>query len=629
MRALFRLLLVLVCLVVAQEGAWGKDYKDYILTRGVLTDPSGNLSLDAVEQSEFEHSDADIVKGYSETPLWVKIEVQPTDQPLFLRVQPTFLDSVTLYWRDPTTHSGWASMVNGDLVALNKRPLPTLSFTFPIDPLVQTTYFLRLQTTSTNIMSTEALLLEDLLKEELHDQVWQMIYYGIMFWMFLWAIAEFIIHRQAVVGLFVAAQLSQILYAWVGLGYLALMLPNVAIGDIVFSSLVLLVVNVSLLFHRVLLSAFDPNRWVLRVTDLMILAGPFLQIILWLGDPTLALTLNGMLLALSPILLLGLAFTAKRDDILTRKSMHWVYAIFTISIVFLVLPLFGITQSFQAYKNGLILQGMLSAFVMTMFLFARSRRMQQDRLLAEIELARSEQKLSNERKRYLEQSRFMDVLTHELNTPISVIQLTSDLASMSTSQRERINRSVDTISGFIERCRISLQVEHAQMQSVMTKTKLQALLLDVVNASLEPNRIVLPRDAGIELDTDPQLLKIVFQNLVDNALKYSAVGSLIQIHSSVTSAPEDGLGVVLIKVTNPLTALAKPDPEKIFQKYYRGIGSIGKSGTGLGLYLAQQLVILLGGRIECQLHEGTISFLITLPVEVSPYSQPDFSGLTA
>jgi hypothetical protein len=66
-----------------------------------LTDPNVNLSLDAVEQCEFDLSDADIVKGYSESPSWIKIEVQSTDRPLFLRLQPTFFDSLTLYWRDP------------------------------------------------------------------------------------------------------------------------------------------------------------------------------------------------------------------------------------------------------------------------------------------------------------------------------------------------------------------------------------------------------------------------------------------------------------------------------------------------------------------------------------------------
>jgi len=611
MRVLVRLLSVLICLSVGQV-AWSKDY---ILTRGLLIDPSGQLSVDEVEKGSFEPSGADIVRGYSSAVLWLKIEVQATVEPLYLRVRPTFLDSLTLYWRDPVAGAGWGKMVSGDLIALNDRPLPSMSFVFPIDPSVQTTYFLRLDTTSTNIMSTEALLLEELVKEELQDQFWQMVYYGLMFWILVWAIADFIIRRQPVVGFFVAAQLAQILYAWVAFGYLALMLPSIAIGDVVFSALVLLVVTISLLFHRVLLAPFDPNKWVKRLTDLMILAGPLLQIILWFGDPMVALVLNGMIVAVSPVFLLGMAFTAKRDDILTRGALRWVYAIFSVTIALLVLPLFGLTQSFDAYKNGLILQGLVSAYVMTMFLFARSQKLQNDGLKVTIELARSEQQLVNERMRYLEQSKFMDVLTHELNTPVSVIKLTSDMSPMSKRQRERINRSVETISGFIQRCRASLQLDHAPMEPVLATTKLRKVLFGVVNTSLEPHRIVLSIDPNLELSTDPQLLGIVFQNLVDNALKYSPMKTPVKIQMLPTDQAAGLKGSVVIQFTNSFTASAKPDPNKIFQKYYRGIGSIGVSGSGVGLFLAQQLITMLRGEIECCLGEGSISFLVTLPLD--------------
>jgi signal transduction histidine kinase len=310
---------------------------------------------------------------------------------------------------------------------------------------------------------------------------------------------------------------------------------------------------------------------------------------------------------------MGMAFTAKRDDVLTRKALRWAYTILSASIVLLALPLFGITQSFDSYKNGLILQGLMSAFVMTMFLFARSKKLQDSGLRAVIELARSEQKLANERKRHLEQSRFMDVLTHELKTPVSVIRITSDMASMSATQRERINRSVETISVFIDRCRASLQLDHAQMQPVFTQVNLKKFLLDAASVSLEPQRIILTGDSRIEISTDPQWFGIIIQNLIDNALKYSPLGTLIQIQVLSSSRAKSFDGSVSIEVTNRLEPLAKPDPKKIFQKYYRGIGSLGKSGTGLGLFLAQELVTLLGGKVQCHLHEGSISFLVTLP----------------
>ncbi len=60
----------------------------------------------------------------------------------------------------------------------------------------------------------------------------------------------------------------------------------------------------------------------------------------------------------------------------------------------------------------------------------------------------------------------------------------------------------------------------------------------------------------------------------------------------------DGASGLLLRIHNQPNQAGFPDPQKIFQKYYRSAGAHRSTGSGLGLYLVQGLARRLGGRIE-------------------------------
>jgi signal transduction histidine kinase len=144
----------------------------------------------------------------------------------------------------------------------------------------------------------------------------------------------------------------------------------------------------------------------------------------------------------------------------------------------------------------------------------------------------------------------------------------------------------------------------------------------------EAARTHLPAGVRIQLDpsdgdvppvaADEAQLRQVLDNLLDNAIKYSPAGGDIQLTVDTVdravrfSVADGGLGIP------PL------EQERIFEKFYRldpdMTGGIG--GTGLGLYIARELVRRVGGRIWVEANEGGGSvFHVEIPAATADLTQ--------
>ena len=108
-------------------------------------------------------------------------------------------------------------------------------------------------------------------------------------------------------------------------------------------------------------------------------------------------------------------------------------------------------------------------------------------------------------------------------------------------------------------------------------------------------------DEDVFVRADCRLLARVVQNLISNAVKYSAG----KVDFSVTQ----GKRVVLI-VTNDLCR--EVDTERIFDRFYRGDVSRGGGGSGLGLYICRRLVENMGGEIWAECEDGKLTVKVEL-----------------
>ena len=95
-----------------------------------------------------------------------------------------------------------------------------------------------------------------------------------------------------------------------------------------------------------------------------------------------------------------------------------------------------------------------------------------------------------------------------------------------------------------------------------------------------------------QIKSDLKLLKIIFSNLIDNAIKYGATESPVVVTASLTKAK------VKVSVINQAHKARMPDPKLVFTKHYRAAWAHQQVGSGLGLYLIAQLAKMLGGQLR-------------------------------
>lgn len=210
-----------------------------------------------------------------------------------------------------------------------------------------------------------------------------------------------------------------------------------------------------------------------------------------------------------------------------------------------------------------------------------------------------------------EQHQFMDMLTHELKTPISVVTLTLGQITAQEPQKRRAEQALDDMNNIVERCQQLDQLEHQKLAMQVQRCHLPEILAQLRARSSAPERLAITAESLPDFESDPQLLSIVLSNLFNNALKYSPPLSVITIRAeTVTDAGRAG---IQISVQNVPGAAGLPDPAKVFDKYYRSPGAKKQTGSGLGLYLVHSFTVLLGGQVRYEVAQEQARFTLWLP----------------
>jgi signal transduction histidine kinase len=211
-----------------------------------------------------------------------------------------------------------------------------------------------------------------------------------------------------------------------------------------------------------------------------------------------------------------------------------------------------------------------------------------------------------------DQDRFMSMLSHELKTPLSVIHMTLGGLTIPADVRARVGRAVGAMTAIIERCLQADRLRHGRVVAVRNDCRIDDVLAAICKGSSAPERCRLQLETLPICATDIQLLTLILTNLVDNALKYSAQDGQVDI--AAMSAEERQRPGIRIIVSNVPGASGMPDARHVFRKYYRSAGARSKTGSGLGLHIAEGFARKLGGRLRYQPADGKVKFALWIPL---------------
>lgn len=235
------------------------------------------------------------------------------------------------------------------------------------------------------------------------------------------------------------------------------------------------------------------------------------------------------------------------------------------------------------------------------------------------------QLLARQREINQTMSDFLSVATHELKAPASIIKgyVSNVMDGMYGPINDEINDQLKTAVGQTDRLNGLVQdllnvsrIEQGRVEytySAVDSTKLLAMIYENYKIFAVKKGLVLKLETNAPMPlvkADEGRLQEVFTNIIDNAIKYTAKGTV------TISQRSDHTGV-LTTIKDTGFGLSAEARKRLFQRFYRvkteetkGIG-----GTGLGLWIIKQYITAMDGKIDVESMEGAGSaFIVTMPL---------------
>jgi signal transduction histidine kinase len=223
-------------------------------------------------------------------------------------------------------------------------------------------------------------------------------------------------------------------------------------------------------------------------------------------------------------------------------------------------------------------------------------------------------------------SNFLRMMSHDLKTPLARIQGMTEVAmrdhnQLSTQQLEAlrtIGTSSEELSEFVGSILNLGRIESKEIKLHLKSKDVNALLTEVVNkldylAQQKEIKIITEFEPMFSLKIDEDLIRQVFTNLVENAIKYSPE------NTSILISTEEKEGRLIVQVADQGMGIPREEQGHMFSKFYRSknVRDGAIKGSGLGLYLSRYFIDLHKGSIslESEPQKGS-TFTVELPMNL-------------
>jgi len=226
------------------------------------------------------------------------------------------------------------------------------------------------------------------------------------------------------------------------------------------------------------------------------------------------------------------------------------------------------------------------------------------------------------------QADFAALIAHDLRSPLCIMISVAEmmrkesLGPVNSEQDAWLGRMIssgasmkDLINDFLDVSKLeSAEIELDEIE--VTLDNLLAAIVEEYRIPAEKKSVALTFEIASDvplLHADPNRLKQVFRNLIDNAVKFTRAGGAITIQATL-----DGDDAVRIQINDSGVGIPRAEVGTLFQKYRQATNTTksGQPGTGLGLVICKMIVEAHGGKIWVESVEGKgTSIIFTLRVE--------------
>ncbi|MCR5088622.1 MAG: HAMP domain-containing histidine kinase [Oscillospiraceae bacterium] len=218
---------------------------------------------------------------------------------------------------------------------------------------------------------------------------------------------------------------------------------------------------------------------------------------------------------------------------------------------------------------------------------------------------------------------FIANVSHELKTPLSVIQNYGTLLQQpGLSDAERMDyattvtgaarRLASLITNILKLNKLENQQIYPTKQSFDLGEQLCECLLDFEDAwEKKELEIETEIEDDVHVESDPELLSLVWNNLFSNAIKFTEPGGTVglKLHTEADQA--------VVEVSDTGCGISADARAHIFEKFYQGDSSHATQGNGLGLALVKRVIDIVGGEVDVKSEAGKGS-VFTVRLKKSP-----------
>jgi two-component system, OmpR family, phosphate regulon sensor histidine kinase PhoR len=202
---------------------------------------------------------------------------------------------------------------------------------------------------------------------------------------------------------------------------------------------------------------------------------------------------------------------------------------------------------------------------------------------------------------------FTAAVTHELRTPLARILVLLDSAELPNADvgglLEQARAEVEHAGALIDEILFLSELESGKEVVSLGHTAALPILEQVVEQLADPAAragvtLRAVGDPAVDVPLRPRMLRIVAENLAENAVRYAGHGSTLLLSASfehgraLLVAKDDGIGV------------AASDLPRLFERFWRADAARASRGTGLGLAIVKHVVTAAGGTVEARGDRG-------------------------
>ncbi|WP_200794754.1 sensor histidine kinase [Klebsiella oxytoca] len=597
-------------------------------------DASGQMSLDAflaLPQEALKTASLIPSFGYSKKTFWLRTSLPAayfSGEQRWLQLGPPFIDRLTVYYRPYGSDSPWKQKEFGDHAPARDSDLDYRESVLILAPPPTAAGYemvFRLQSSSTLILLATLSSPQEFVRSATLDTAFWSFYFGlaviasgIALWLavalrrrLLWGICLFSLNYPLVAALHGYPE-------WL---FGDALLP---VQDYMISCLSLVSYATALWLHS---EVFDLKKNMPRLHQLLLAAiglNIALQISIPLGFYGRAMQIEaGIFFIASPVLLITSWMLWRRKAVdMNTLLLGLLPPVYVVSAGLALLSVHGVipfhTRVYSTWQYALIIH------IVTVLIIAVLRVRAENRtLMRKQQLARE---LQIEREASFHQRQFMGMVAHEFRTPLAILEAALEnlrlcpTVSTQSARLDRMQRATTRLVQLTDNCladaRLSSRDLHADRQNaellpvIYTAATVVDLSLNHYLHVICEGQTVGPQSPSPVLFIDSGLLCIAIANLLDNSVKYSASGEIrIEIYRL-----QKGFE---IRIGDRGPGIAPEQVEHIFERYRRGeTHTTTPAGTGLGLYVARQIIQAHGG--ELCLAKNTADgceFALTLPLD--------------